>query len=215
LLDAAHSGGHVVLTGGSGPTHAYQIGAQTPQAWAGSKLWFTDDRCVPPDDELSNFAMVKRALLDPVEAAGVEIGFCRRVLGEEGPAEGAAEYERAMDELGGGAIEFELMLLGIGPDVHICSMFPGQISLSERSRLAVGVPVAGMEPFVSRVTMTFPAISRAKRVLVLATGAGKADAIAHAFADDAPATEEYPASLITAHAQHVRVLLDADAAARL
>ncbi|MCL2420019.1 MAG: 6-phosphogluconolactonase, partial [Conexibacteraceae bacterium] len=109
----------------------------------------------------------------------------------------------------------ELVLLGIGPDGHICSMFPGQDSLNERSRLAVGVPEAGLEPFVPRVTLTFPALSHAKRVLVFATGASKADPIAAAFAEDAPATPEIPASLLAEHVEDIVVLLDDDAASRL
>jgi 6-phosphogluconolactonase len=219
LVEAARSGGHVVLTGGSGPQAAYAHAAQQPQAWAGARLWFTDDRCVPPDDEVSNFGPIKAALLDPVAAAGVEIGFCRRVLGELGPEQGALDYEQALAELGGlgppAQIEFELMLLGLGPDAHICSMFPGQESLSERERLVVGVPVSGMEPFVPRVTMTFPAISRAHRVVLLATGASKADAIARGFGDDARPSPDAPVSLIAEHADNIRVLLDSEAASRL
>jgi 6-phosphogluconolactonase len=94
-------------------------------------------------------------------------------------------------------------------------MFPGQASLSERSRLAVGVSQAGLEPFVPRVTLTFPALSRARRVLVLATGASKADPIAAAFADDAPRSLSVPASLLSEHVEEIVVLLDEDAAARL
>jgi 6-phosphogluconolactonase len=216
LVEAARSGGHVVLTGGSGPQAAYAHAAQRAQAWAGARLWFTDERCVPPDDEVSNFGSVNAALLDPVAAAGVEIGFCRRVLGELGPERGALDYEDALAELGGpGKISFELMLLGLGPDAHICSMFPGQESLGERERLVVGVPVSGMEPFVPRVTMTFPAISRARLVLLLATGARKADAIARGFADDARPSLDAPVSLIAEHADNIRVLLDSEAASRL
>ena len=217
LLEAAQTGGHVVLTGGSGPKASYAQGAQQPRAWAGSRLWFTDERCVPPDDELSNYAMVNATLLEPVAAAGVAVGSCRRILGELGPDRGPLEYEWALAELGGGpgAIEFELVLLGIGPDAHICSMFPGQESLTERERLVVGVPTAGLEPFVPRVTLTFPAISRARRVIVLATGEGKADAISRAFADDARPSLDAPASLIAEHADDVIVLLDSAAASRL
>jgi len=217
LVEAAETGGHVVLTGGSGPHLAYAQAAERPQAWAGARLWFSDDRAVPPDDANSNFAMVNATLLEPIAAAGVAIGFCRRVLGELGPEQGALEYEQALAELGGGQgkISFELMLLGIGPDAHICSMFPGQDSLNERERLAVGVPTAGMEPFVPRVTLTFPAISRARRVVVLATGAEKADAISRGFADDARPSHDAPASLLAEHADDITVLLDSEAASRL
>src|SRR5579875_1108849 len=147
LSVAAATGEHVVLTGGSSPKHAYELAAsQHAQSWQGAKLWFTDERCVEPDSDLSNFRMVKESLLDPLESAGVEIEFCRRIFGERGPEEGALEYERDLEHAGGGpgAIRFELALLGVGPDGHICSMFPGQDSLAERSRLAVGVPEAGL-----------------------------------------------------------------------
>lgn len=218
LTAAVASGEDVVLTGGSSPRHAYQLAASgSPAKWAGAKLWFSDDRCVEPDSELSNYGMVKAALLDPLVAAGVEVDYCRRILGERGHEQGALEYERELEHVGGGpgAIRFALVLLGIGSDSHICSMFPGQESLNERSRMAVGVPVAGLEPFVPRVTLTFPALSRATRVLLMATGAGKADAISAAFADDAPATNEVPASLLKEHVEEITVLLDEAAASRL
>jgi 6-phosphogluconolactonase len=218
LSVAAATGEHVVLTGGSTPKHAYELAAsQEPQSWRGAKLWFSDDRCVPPDDELSNFKMVKESLLDPLERTGVEVEFCRRIFGERGYEEGALEYERDLEHVGGGpgAIRFELVLLGVGSDGHICSMFPGQASLSERSRFAVGVPEAGLEPFVPRVTLTFAALSHAKRVLVLATGESKADPIAAAFADDAPHTADVPASLLVEHVEDIVVLLDEAAASRL
>ena len=218
LTAAAETGEHVVLTGGSTPKRAYELAAgQDPRSWQGAKLWFTDERCVAPDNELSNFKMVKESLLEPLERASVEVEFCRRILGERGYEEGAIEYERELEHVGGGpgAIRFELVLVGVGPDGHILSMFPGQDSLNERARFAVGVPEAGMEPFVPRVTLTFTALSHAKRVLILATGANKADPIAAAFADDAPHTPDVPASLLSEHVEDIVVILDEQAAARL
>ena len=213
LLAAIGSGGHVALTGGSTPRKAYEMAARQPQAFAGARLWFGDERCVPPDDDRSNYGMAKAAMLDPVAAAGVEIGFCRRMVGELGPDEGAAEYERALAEE---AVDrFALIVLGIGPDGHIASMFPGQASLGERERLVVGVPQAGLEPFVPRVTLTFPALARADRVIVLATGESKADAVSAAFAPDATPTPEVPASLLARHVSALTVLLDPPAADRL
>lgn len=218
LSAAVATGENVVLTGGSSPKHAYELAAaQHADQWQGAKLWFTDDRCVAPDDELSNFKMVKESLLDPLERGGVQIEFCRRIFGERGHEEGAIEYERELEHVGGGpgAIRFELVLIGIGSDGHICSMFPRQESLHERARLAVGVPEAGLEPFVPRVTLTFAALSHAKRAFVLATGAEKADPIAAAFADDAPHTTDVPASLLAEHVEDIVVVLDEAAAARL
>ncbi len=218
LSAAAATGENVVLTGGSSPRHAYGLAAsQHPDDWRGAKLWFSDDRCVDPEDDRSNFKMVKESLLDPLAGAGVEVEFCRRILGERGHEEAALEYERELEHVGGGpgAIRFELVLLGIGSDGHICSMFPGQESLNERARFAVGVPEAGLEPFVPRVTLTFSALSHAKRVIVLAMGEEKADPIAAAFAPDAPHTPKVPASLLTEHVEDIVVLLDDAAAARL
>ena len=218
LSAAAATGEHVVLTGGSSPKHAYELAAQQhAESWMAAKLWFSDDRCVEPDDDRSNFKMVRASLLDPLERAGVEVEFCRRILGERGHEQAALEYERELEHVGGGpgAIRFELVLLGVGPDGHICSMFPGQDSLGERSRFAVGVPEAGLEPFVPRVTLTFAALGHAKRVMVLATGESKADAIASAFADDAPRTTDVPASLLGEHVEDIVLLLDEAAASRL
>ncbi len=218
LSAAAATGEHIVLTGGSSPKHAYELAAtQNPHSWQGAKLWFSDDRCVGPDDDRSNFKMVRESLLEPLERAGVEVEFCRRILGERGHEEAALEYERELEHVGGGpgAIRFELVLLGVGPDGHICSMFPGQESLDERARFVVGVPEAGLEPFVPRVTLTFAALGHAKRVMVLATGESKADPIAAAFADDAPRTPDVPASLLPEHVEDIVVILDEEAAARL
>jgi len=218
LTAAAATGEDLVLTGGSNPKRSYELAATgSPEQWAGAKIWLTDDRCVEPSDPLSNYAMIKAALLDPLVAAGVQVDYCRRILGERGYEQGALEYERELEHVGGGpgAIRFGLVLLGIGPDTHICSMFPGQESLNERSRMVVGVPVAGMEPFVPRVTLTFAALSRASRVLLMATGADKADAISAAFAEDASSTNDVPASLLKEHVEEITVLLDEAAASRL
>jgi 6-phosphogluconolactonase len=218
LSAAVATGENVVLTGGTTPRRAYELAAtQRAADWQGAQLWFSDDRCVEAHDEHSNFRMVQEALLAPLQQAGVEVEACRRILGERGYEEAALEYERELEHVGGGpgAIRFELVLVGVGPDGHICSMFPGQDSLHERSRLAVGVARAGMEPFVPRVTLTFPALSRAKRVLVLATGESKADPIAAAFAQDAPHTPDVPASLLVEHVEDIVVLLDEAAASRL
>lgn len=213
LLAAARAGGHVVLTGGSSPKLAYELAALEPDAFAGAKLWFGDDRCVPPDDDRSNYKMAKDALLDPVAAAGVEIDFCRRIKGELGPQDGADDYERALAEHG--APPFSLILLGLGSDGHTASMFPGQTSLDERSRLVVGVAEAGLEPFVPRVTFTFPCIAQAAHVIVLATGDSKADAVARAFSPDAIPSHETPSSLLAEHVASLTVLLDVAAASRL
>lgn len=217
LLVAAASGGHVALTGGSTPRAAYERAAGQPEAFAGARLWFGDERCVPPDDERSNFGMVKQALLDPLAAAGVQPAYCQRMEGELGHRAGAEAYARELQAMADSprGPEFALILLGIGPDGHIASMFPGQPSLTERDLLVVGVPEAGHEPFVPRISFTFPALARAQRVLLMATGSSKADAVASAFGADAKPSLEVPASLLAEHVSSLTVLLDAEAAGRL
>jgi len=212
LLSAVRGGGHVALTGGSTPRTSYELAAKTPEAFSGARLWFGDERCVPPDDERSNYAMVKAALLDPLSAAGVQFS-CWRMKGELGPEAGALDYERELQEAG--APPFSLVVLGLGPDAHTLSLFPGQATLSERSRTVVGVPVAGHEPFVPRISFTLPVLAETERVILMATGASKVDAVVKAFGPGARPSPEVPASMLVEFAQSLTVLLDHDAAAGL
>ena len=130
-----------------------------------------------------------------------------------GPTEAAEVYERELEEAE--EPEFSLVLLGLGPDAHLASMFPDQPSLSERSRLVVGVEEAGLEPFVPRVTLTLPALANAEQVVFLVTGAGKADAVAEAFGPGSQPDPHVPASTLVPLAKELIVLLDPAAAARL
>jgi 6-phosphogluconolactonase len=212
MLGAASRGGHIVLAGGSTPRAAYAEFVQAVRAvgldLSRTTVWFGDERCVAPEDERSNYRMVKESLLDPLgDAAPADV---RRIKGELGVGEAADEYERALREAG--PPEFELVLLGIGPDGHTASLFPDQPSLSERSRLAVGVPEAGLEPFVPRVTLTLPALASAGQIAFLVSGASKAKAVAAAFGPDAEPDPHIPSSMLAPIAKEITVLLDAAAA---
>jgi 6-phosphogluconolactonase len=143
----------------------------------------------------------------------VRPGEVHRMQGELGPEAAADAYERELRDAG--LPRFDLVLLGLGGDGHLASMFPGQESLSERSRLVLGVPEAGLEPFVSRVTLTFPALALAQRIVFLVTGASKADAVAAAFGPDAKPDPHVPSSLLATFSDEVTVLLDRAAAGRL
>ena len=205
----AAASGHLVLTGGSTPRAAYEQVAEQRADWSGVDIWFTDERCVPPDHEHSNYAMARQALLDRAEGATVH-----RMQGELGPREGAAAYERELDEtFGEGVPSFDLMVVGMGPDAHICSLFPGDDALGERDRRAVGVETPGMAPLVSRITLTLPVVNAARELLFLVTGEDKADAVARAFAG--PPDPRAPGSLVRPENGVLTVLLDAAAAARL
>jgi 6-phosphogluconolactonase len=136
-----------------------------------------------------------------------------RIRGELGPDAGADDYERTLRDAG--PPQFNLMLLGIGPDGHCASLFPNQATLSERERLMVGVHEAGLEPFVPRVSMTLPTLASARHVAFLASGASKADAIARAFGPDAKPDPATPSSLLVPEAKEISVLMDEAAAANL
>jgi 6-phosphogluconolactonase len=209
LVEVAAWGGHIVLAGGSTPRAAYQRAVSLGTPWSRVTAWFGDERCVPPDDERSNYAMAKATLLDPLGDAGPTV---KRISGELGPTAAAEEYERELRAAG--PPRFDRLLLGLGPDGHTASLFPDQESLTERSRLAVGVEVPGLEPIVSRVTMTLPALALAREIIFLVVGPEKADAVAAAFGPDAEPDPHVPASLLPPLAGSITVLLDAAAASK-
>ena len=213
LAAAAERGAHMALAGGSTPRAAYRRAAELGADWSGATLWFGDERCVPPDDERSNYRMAREALIEPLTASGGAPDV-RRIPGERGPHAGAADYDRELHStLGERLPRLDLVLLGLGPDAHCASLFPGQPALDEREAAAVGVERAGMEPQVPRVTLTLPLINAAQEILFLVAGADKADAVARAFEDEPSA--EAPASLVEPVDGSLTVLLDPAAAGRL
>ena len=114
---------------------------------------------------------------------------------------------------GEGIPRFDLLLLGLGPDGHCASLFPGQPALEERERLAVGVAQAGLAPWVPRVTLTLPVLNAARQVVFLVTGADKAAAVERAFSGEPD--RRIPASLVAPTSGTLTVLLDRSAAQRL
>jgi 6-phosphogluconolactonase len=208
MLAVVDRRGHIALSGGSTPRKAYEQAAAARDDWGGATLWFGDERSVPPEHEHSNYRMVREALLDRLAVAP----HVQRILGEENPEHAADLYDAALRaDLPGGSLD--LALMGLGPDGHTASLFPGKPAVGERERVACAVPEAGMEPYVPRVTMTFPVFDAAREVVFLVAGEDKADAVARAFgADPDPAT---PASLVAPHSGSLTVLLDPPAAAKL
>ena len=126
LARAAHEGGNVVLTGGRTPKQAYEQASKDTPDWSNVDVWWGDERCVPPDDEKSNYGMAKKALLDNLERAPRSV---HRIKGELGKDEAAADYEREI-----GDTQLGLLLHGIGPDGHIASLFPNAPTLKETQR---------------------------------------------------------------------------------
>ena len=215
MVGAAADAGHVVLAGGSTPRAANEEFVAAVKAVGvdlrETTFWFGDERAVAPDDDNANYKMVRESLIEPLGEGA--IGRVMRIEGELGYAAAAEAYERAVRDAG--PPEFDLMLLGIGPDGHTLSLFPDQDSLDERSHLVVGVPEAGHEPYVPRVSMTFPAVALARHAVVLASGDSKADAIAAAFGPNARPDPHVPSSMLGSFAQRLTILIDPAAAARL
>jgi 6-phosphogluconolactonase len=201
LAAAAQTGGHIVLTGGRTPRGAYELAAELEQNWTRAEVWWGDERCVPPDDERSNYRLAKESLLDRVS-----VGAVHRIRGELGREQGAELFEQEL-----GPVErFDLVLLGLGADGHVASLFPNEPSLDVTDRRAVGAE-AKLEPYVDRITLTLPPLCAARQVVFLVTGADKAEAAKRAFA--AAPSRATPGSLVRGGA--TTAVLDAAAAALL
>jgi 6-phosphogluconolactonase len=203
LARAARAGGHIALTGGSTPEQAYIEAARREPDWSKVHIWWSDERCVPPDDELSNYALAKRTLLDGLAHAPQAV---HRIKGELGKEQGARDYARELGET-----EFDLELLGMGKDGHVASLFPNAPTLTQDGRVLPAEP--GLEPFVDRVTLSLSALNSAHEILFALAGADKAEAAHRAFAaEPSPAT---PASLVRSHSGPTTAILDRAAAAML
>ena len=203
LARAASEGGHVVLTGGTTPERAYEEAAKRAPDWDQVELWWGDERCVPPDHEHSNFGMAKRALLDRLDRAPRAV---HRIKGELGKDRAAAEYEQEL-----GDTQLDLLLLGVGSDGHVASLFPNAPTLRQRQRVLPAEP--GLEPFVDRVTLSLPTLCSAREILFLLSGESKAEAAKRAFASEP--SPETPASLVRAVHGRTTAILDRAAAAML
>jgi len=205
LAEQARSGGSIVLTGGSTPPRAYEMAAELEPDWSRVELWWGDERCVPPDDERSNYGMAKAALLDRVENEPRAI---HRMQGELGRDEGSREYRLELADAG----TFDLVLLGLGPDGHIASLFPNFPTLDVTGRDVVGTE-AGLEPFVDRISLTLPRLCNTRELLFLVTGEDKAEAAARALAGEP--SHQTPGSLARSTEGTTRAILDRAAAAQL
>lgn len=170
----------ICLTGGSSPKRLYELLAtdayHTKIPWQRTHWFVGDERFVPPDNPLNNMAIARNIFLDrfapsshihpiPTDAAN--------------PDESAARYERELKTFYGAAsldparLLFDLVLMGVGPDGHTASLFPGDPALQETERWVVGVGQAPVEPLVPRVTLTLPALASCHEMLFEVAGKEK------------------------------------------
>ena len=174
---AARGVAHVALSGGSTPKAMFEVlAARGPSArWDRIHLWWGDERCVPPDHPDSNFGMTKRTLIDPLKLTNVH-----RIAGERDPDEAARDYEKQLVEALGSPPVFDLVFLGMGPDGHTASLFPGSPGLAETKRFVIANHVDSplTKGKATRITLTFPVINAARHTRFLVAGADKAATLA-------------------------------------
>ncbi|HEY1655628.1 MAG TPA: 6-phosphogluconolactonase [Candidatus Tumulicola sp.] len=184
----------VALSGGNTPRAAYRLLAQDPRrdalSWSDVFVYFGDERCVPPDDEQSNYLMAKKAFLGdvPIPAPNVH-----RIRGEIDPATAAADYATILRTDLGDPPRFDLVLLGLGPDGHTASLFPGTSPLTDDAALVRAVYAPSQSMW--RVTITPQLINAARSVAFAVEGLDKAVILATVLEGEYDPTK-YPAQIV-------------------
>ena len=172
----------IAISGGSTPKAAFALLADPGQPWLKRVPWdklelfWVDERCVPPDHADSNYRMTREAMLDKVPLRPEQV---HRMEGELEPVVAAARYESLLRNVfrleGAESPRFDLVALGMGPDGHTASLFPGTPALEEQS---VWVRTNHVERLgMRRLTMTLPFLNSAENVIFLVAGADKAEAV--------------------------------------
>ena len=198
LLNVAleqRSSAHLALSGGTTPARTYELLASSPVEWQRTDVWFADERCVGPDDPESNYRLTAESLL---EAAHVPPGQVHRMEGELEPAQGAHRYALELAahlpaDAGTSQPVMDVIVLGIGPDGHVASLFPGSEVLRAVDPPSCIAISDSPKPPPERLTLSLPVLRAARNCLLLATGASKADAVSAMLAEP---TEHVPASLL-------------------
>src|SRR5690349_13184147 len=206
----------LALSGGNTPKKLYGLLASEPYVsqidWNLVEIFWSDERCVPPDSPDSNYHMAQEVLLSKVPIPANQI---HRTPADEADRDAASEaYAQEMRNVFGtnGVPKFDLIQLGMGPEGHTASLFPHQASLHEQQRLVM--PVSVPKPPPARLTFTPPLLNAATRVLFLVTGADKVDAVQAVLEGDHQ-PDEYPAQIVQPPRGDVTWMLDNAAAARL
>jgi 6-phosphogluconolactonase len=206
-----------VLSGGSTPRKLFSLLASDKFVsrieWARVEFFWGDERCVPPDHPDSNYRMARESMLDLLRVDPARV---HRMRGEDPPERAAAAYESMLHEFFGmGPAEpppaFDLVLLGMGPDGHTASLFPGTAALDERERwVAANRSPDGMP----RLTLTFPVLNAAANVLFLVSGADKAERVQQIL-ERAPGADALPASRVRPSRGQLEWMIDRAAASQL
>jgi len=206
----------LALSGGSTPKKLYGLLGSEPYRsqidWVQVEIFWSDERCVQPDDPESNYAMAQQVLLSKIPIPPNQV---HRMPADQPDREAASEaYAKEMRRAFGtdGVPNFDLIQLGMGPEGHTASLFPHQPSLHEQHRLVM--PVSVPKPPPDRLTFTPPLLNAARNILFLVTGSEKADAV-HAVLEGEYNPDEYPAQIVRPPKGEVTWMLDAQAAAKI
>jgi 6-phosphogluconolactonase len=205
---------NVALAGGSTPRamNALLV-AKARRAladWERVIFWFGDERCVPPGDPQSNYRMNRETLLDPLKIRPAHV---HRMRGEDDPLAAAADYDAVMQiEFNTDNPRLDLILLGMGPDGHTASLFPGTIAAIDKDKRCIAHYVPKLDTW--RMTLTPRAINAARNVMITAGGSEKADAL-HGVLDGPRQTDVYPAQLVNPSDGTLRWFVDEAAALKL
>jgi 6-phosphogluconolactonase len=197
---------HLAVSGGTTPGLTYELISKNPDELAGTELWFADERCVGPEDEQSNYLLARQTGL---AGGAIADELVHRMKGELGPGPGAEDYAALLSQrLGRSEVPaLDLVVLGIGPDGHVASLFPGSPALQAGDdQLCLGIEDSPKPP-PQRITLSLPVLRAARSCLLLATGAGKADAVDAMLGEP---SQHVPASML--RRERLTVILD-DAAA--
>ena len=207
----------LALSGGSTPRPLHRALATKYRDaidWNRVHVFWGDDRVVPPDDADSNYRMARETLLDHVPIPDENVHPIPSDAGS--PEEAAAQYEQTLKAFfgDGGPPQFDLMIMGMGPDGHTASLFPGVPALQEKERWAAGVEAPQhIGPHVPRVTLTLPVINHSKQLFYLVAGESKQEPL-KAVLNGEPGAGAYPTSQVHAR-QGLVWFLDQDVAAPL
>ncbi len=203
----------LAVSGGSTPKLMFEAMAAAEFDWRRVHLFWVDERCVPPDHPDSNFGMTRRAWLDRVALSPEQ---AHRIEGEREPQQAAADYEadiRRFFKLEGDALpRFDVVHLGMGPDSHTASLFPGEDLIDNRQGIAASVYAASKQSY--RVTLLPGVLLNAAETVFLVSGADKAGPLRDVFQEPLDATLR-PVQLFARQSKNVHWFLDSEAAEHL
>jgi 6-phosphogluconolactonase len=197
---AAHGEFLVALSGGSIAPLFFPALARLPLDWSRVDFFWADERAVPPEHPDSNYGEAMRLWLTP---AGVPPGRIHRMHGEDPDLRHAAQaYGAALGRIAGSPPALDFVLLGVGPDGHVASLFPGHPALKEDAEVAVPIEDAPKPPS-RRITLTLPVLAAAATIVVAAQGEAKAGVIRQALTPGS----SLPLAMLISRARNVRLLL--------